>query len=150
MRRLAAAFAFIAMLGALPAQAQFVAPSNLMLTPTAGAEASSLDFSWSAASSPGNSISFQVVHLRVAGGSWGANEAQNDWPSGVTVTDVTLAGDTLDSGGVSMKFTNLQPATTYEARIRAEDDAGGSSAWAEARAETADGLPGAPALAEPT
>ncbi|MGR3913137.1 MAG: fibronectin type III domain-containing protein, partial [Gammaproteobacteria bacterium] len=154
MRRLAAGFACAAMLGASAAHAQDIpvptAPGNLMFAPTTGSE-SSLDFSWTESTVVDSSISFYVVHLREAGGSWGPF-GQNNWPSSVTVTGVMLVGSEgliVESGETFMRFTNLNLDTTYEVRIRAGDSDGGNGPWAEASATTAAGPPAAPDLAEP-
>ncbi|MGR3913170.1 MAG: fibronectin type III domain-containing protein [Gammaproteobacteria bacterium] len=130
------------------AQSNPTAPGSPMLTPTAGAETSSLVFSWTPATTPDSSISFHVVHLREAGGSWGPSGQQSHIPSGVAVIAEFTRADgrnpASDARNTSLTFTNLKSATTYEARIRAGDVDGGIGPWANASATTAEGPPAAP------
>ncbi|MGR3913695.1 MAG: fibronectin type III domain-containing protein, partial [Gammaproteobacteria bacterium] len=153
MRRLAAAFACIAMLGALSAHAQPTAPANPMLTQTIGAEASSLDFSWEAADHA-DGIGGYIVHLSGDDFNFSRNEAQNSLPPSASITGLDIiflrVGKAV-SAGTSLKFTGLQPATTFKARIRAYNLGANpqNGAWsAVVRAATANGPPGPPTFRE--
>ncbi|MGR3912927.1 MAG: fibronectin type III domain-containing protein, partial [Gammaproteobacteria bacterium] len=155
MRRLGAAFACIAMLGALPAHAQPAAPANPMLAAAAGAaSSSSLVFSWDEVTHAAGILGY-IVHLQEVGFQFNMSFG-NSLPfgagiSGIGTTRRAVIGDIVDEGA-SLTFTNLQPATTFKARIRAVSAASGNQlgAWsAIAEGATTDGPPGPPSYPAP-
>ncbi|MGR3914445.1 MAG: fibronectin type III domain-containing protein [Gammaproteobacteria bacterium] len=126
-----------------------------MLTATAGAEASSLDFSWEEVTTHAAGILGYIVHVvRVDFQFSSIDERRIDLPFGARITGREVfrlrLGDAVRPG-TSLMITNLQPATTFKARIRAVS-AGSSQqrgAWsATVTAATSNGAPGPPFLDE--
>ncbi|MDA8007830.1 MAG: cadherin-like beta sandwich domain-containing protein [Gammaproteobacteria bacterium] len=141
-----------AVLFAASAQAQVTPPTNITLTPTAGAESTAMDLGWTEGTAPSGSggVGWYFLNMRVFGEGWGTLGSQTSdvTPEGVTVTGNRDSRGGLNPGSPSAQITGLQPATTYELRMRTYDeDAQGSAFSATAQAVTLSGdSPGKPAL----
>ena len=149
--------ALAAVFGASSAAAQLVSkPTNPALMPTPGSETTSLTFTWTPAREFGSNVSNYIVHLREKGDAWPADGDKNNVPEGVTMTGGSFGSfkwQTFTWEYISpeqddaLAFTGLQPATTYEARIRGVGDDFDTSAWsdtAQSATEAPKDLPGAP------
>ena len=146
-------FAAAALAFGAGAQAQVTPPTNITLTPTAGAESTAMDLGWTEGTAPSGSggVGWYFLNMRVFGEGWGTLGPQTSdvTPEGVTVTGNRDLRGGLNPGSPSAKITGLQPATTYELRMRTYDDDAQASAWsATAQAVTLSGnLPGKLTLA---
>ncbi|MDA8014204.1 MAG: cadherin-like beta sandwich domain-containing protein [Gammaproteobacteria bacterium] len=124
-----------AVLFAASAQAQNApdAPTGATLTPTGASESTSLDFSWTPDPSPPDGISLNQVHLRVFGTAWHSSNDQNRVPTGVTIVGSLSGSGSLSNymagTATTATFTNLQPATTYEARVASLGNERDLSGW---------------------
>ncbi|MGR3983758.1 MAG: fibronectin type III domain-containing protein, partial [Gammaproteobacteria bacterium] len=151
-RQLARMLAFAALLGASAAQAQLymgTPPSNPMLQQNASAPGTSLNFSWTAGTStdPDNTDVDYIVHLRAIPDPYGSDDDSNTFPSGVTASGATAGNGRVFDSITSVVFTNLQPSTTYEGRVRGEDFNGELSVWSSnVMAATAITAPSAPRI----
>ncbi|MDA7990033.1 MAG: cadherin-like beta sandwich domain-containing protein [Gammaproteobacteria bacterium] len=145
-------FAAAVLLAGAAAQAQN-APTNLNLTPTTGSESTSLDFSWTLGADGGSGWASHAIWVRAFGADWPTTSSFNNAaPSGVSITgNIHTASNGnrwARSNATSATISGLQPATTYEARIRSADVDGFQAAWsAVVQGVTLSGdTPGKPAL----
>ncbi|MDA7971801.1 MAG: fibronectin type III domain-containing protein, partial [Gammaproteobacteria bacterium] len=149
--------ALAAVFGASSAAAQLVSkPTNPALMPTPGSETTSLTFTWTPSREFGSNVSNYIVHLREKGDAWPADGDKNNVPEGVTMTGGSFGSFTWRTftweyispeQDDALAFTGLQPATTYEARIRGVGEDFDTSAWsdtAQSATEAPKDLPGAP------
>ena len=135
---------------AAQAQVWLAPPSNLQLTPSIEGPGLSLVLTWDGAvlGPDSDGHDHYTVHLREVPQPFGGGTS-GSWPEGVGVTDVAsnflsdafgqnridalifVPGEGFVDTPRTIRFTNLKPATTYEARVREANSNRQLSDWSD-------------------